>query len=142
MTQISEILSKFPFPVYLAPMEGVTDRSFRLQCKRQGADVLISEFISSDALSREVDKSMRKMCFDEEERPFGVQIFGHDEQSLVTAARYAEERRPDFIDINWGCPVKKIVSKGAGSAILQDIPKRCKILLTLIRVLHHVLAIH
>ena len=127
MTQIAEILSKFPFPVYLAPMEGVTDRAFRLQCKRQGADVLISEFISSDALSREVDKSMRKMCFDEEERPFGVQIFGHDEQSLVTAARYAEERRPDFIDINWGCPVKKIVSKGAGSAILQDIPKMVRL---------------
>lgn len=123
MSQISHFLSQMSFPVYLAPMEGVTDRAFRLQCKRQGADVLISEFISSDALSREVDKSMRKMCFDEEERPFGVQIFGHDEHSLVTAARYAEERRPDFIDINWGCPVKKIVSKGAGSAILQDIPK-------------------
>ncbi len=120
---IREILSKTSFPLYLAPMEGITDRAFRLQCHRQGADVLISEFISSDALSREVDKSMRKMRFDEAERPYGVQIFGHNEESLVAAARYAEAARPDFIDINWGCPVKKIVSKGAGSAILQDIPR-------------------
>ncbi|MBQ4433865.1 MAG: tRNA-dihydrouridine synthase, partial [Bacteroidales bacterium] len=74
------------FPIFLAPMEAVTDAAFRRLCKSFGADVLISEFISSDALSREVDKSMRKMCFDEEERPFGVQIFGHDEHSLVTAA--------------------------------------------------------
>ena len=120
---IQELLSGIRFPVYLAPMEGVTDRAFRLVCKEKGADVLISEFISSDALSRAVDKSMQKMRFDERERPFGVQIFGHDEQSLVTAARLAEESAPDFIDINWGCPVKKVVNKGAGSAILKDIPK-------------------
>ena len=124
---IQEMLSKFAFPVYLAPMEGVTDRSFRLVCKKMGADVLVSEFISSDALSREVDKSVRKMCFDERERPFGVQIFGHDEQSLVTAARMAEQASPDFIDINWGCPVKKVVNKGAGSAILQDVPKMARL---------------
>jgi len=120
---LKELLSDNPFPVYLAPMEGVTDRAFRLVCKEKGADVLISEFISSDALSRSVDKSMQKMRFDERERPFGIQIFGHDEQSLVTAARLAEEAAPDFIDINWGCPVKKVVNKGAGSAILKDIPK-------------------
>ena len=124
---IQEMLSKLAFPVYLAPMEGVTDRSFRLVCKKMGADVLVSEFISSDALSREVDKSVRKMCFDERERPFGVQIFGHDEQSLVTAARMAEQVSPDFIDINWGCPVKKVVNKGAGSAILQDVPKMARL---------------
>ena len=124
---IQEMLSKFAFPVYLAPMEGVTDRSFRLVCKKMGADVLVSEFISSDALSREVDKSVRKMCFDERERPFGVQIFGHDEQSLVTAARMAEQASPDFIDINWGCPVKKVVNKGAGSAILKDVPKMARL---------------
>ncbi len=112
-----------PFPLYLAPMEGVTDRAFRLACKEQGADVLISEFVSSDALSREVEKSIRKMAFDERERPFGIQIFGHDELSLVKAAHLAEVAGPDFVDINWGCPVKKVVSKGAGSAILQDIPK-------------------
>lgn len=120
---IRDILSTISFPVYLAPMEGVTDRAFRLACKEQGADVLISEFVSSDALSRDVEKSIRKMAFDERERPFGVQIFGHDEQSLVKAARMAEMAKPDFVDINWGCPVKKIVRKGAGSAILQDVPK-------------------
>lgn len=124
---IQDMLSKFAFPVYLAPMEGVTDRSFRLVCKKMGADVLVSEFISSDALSREIDKSVRKMCFDERERPFGVQIFGHDEQSLVAAARMAEQAAPDFIDINWGCPVKKVVNKGAGSAILQDVPKMARL---------------
>lgn len=120
---IKEILESVEFPVYLAPMEGVTDQAFRLICKNKGADVLISEFVSSDALSRIVEKSIRKMRFAEEERPFGVQIFGHDEQSLVAAAQLAAESGPDFVDINWGCPVKKIVSKGAGSAILQDIPK-------------------
>ncbi len=115
------------FPVYLAPMEGVTDGAFRRMCKRKGADVLISEFISSDALSRAVDKSIRKMEFEEMERPFGVQIFGHDENSLIAAARMAEECRPDFIDINWGCPVKKVVNKGAGSAALQDIDRMTRL---------------
>lgn len=126
-TRIKDILSKISFPVYLAPMEGITDKSFRLACKRMGADVLISEFVSSDALSRSVDKSIRKMQFDPAERPYGVQIFGHDEQSLVTAAQMAAEAKPDFIDINWGCPVKKVVSKGAGSAILQDVPKMVRL---------------
>ena len=120
---IQEILKQFDFPTYLAPMEGITDHAFRMICKEHGADMLISEFISSDALSREVDKSLKKMKFDERERPFGVQIFGHNENSLITAAQIAAECEPDFIDINWGCPVRKVVSKGAGSAILQDIPK-------------------
>ena len=120
---IKEILNRFPFPVYLAPMEGITDHAFRMICKEKGADILISEFISSDALSREVDKSIKKMRFDEQERPFGIQIFGHNEESLISAAKIAAEGNPDFIDINWGCPVRKVVSKGAGSAILQDIPK-------------------
>ena len=120
---IQEILKQFDFPTYLAPMEGITDHAFRMICKEHGADMLISEFISSDALSREVDKSLKKMKFDERERPFGVQIFGHNESSLITAAQIAAECEPDFIDINWGCPVRKVVSKGAGSAILQDIPK-------------------
>lgn len=124
---IKELLHNYDFPVYLAPMEGVTDRAFRRICKEFGADVLISEFISSDALSREVEKSIRKMDFEEGERPFGVQIFGSTEEALVSAARYAEAQNPDFIDINWGCPVKKIVSKGAGSAILQDIPKMVRL---------------
>jgi len=127
MTKINELLQPFDFPVYLAPMEGVTDRAFRRICKEYGADVLISEFISSDALSREVEKSIRKMAFQEDERPFGVQIFGSTEEALVSAARLAAAQQPDFIDINWGCPVKKIVSKGAGSAILQDIPKMVRL---------------
>jgi len=127
MTKIKEILQRFEFPVYLAPMEGVTDRGFRCICKEYGADVVISEFISSDALSREVEKSIRKMEFLEDERPFGVQIFGSNEDALVTAARFAAAQNPDFIDINWGCPVKKIVSKGAGAAILQDIPKMVRL---------------
>lgn len=120
---VKEILNRLDFPIYLAPMEGITDHAFRIICKEHGADMLISEFISSDALSREVDKSLKKMRFDERERPFGVQIFGHNESSLITAAQIAAECEPDFIDINWGCPVRKVVSKGAGSAILQDIPK-------------------
>lgn len=123
MLTIKELLQPFEFPVYLAPMEGVTDGAFRRICKQFGADVLISEFVSSDALSRAVEKSIRKMDFTEEERPYGVQIFGGTEAALVSAAQLAAEYHPDFIDINWGCPVKKIVSKGAGSAILQDIPK-------------------
>lgn len=120
---IRQIFQTKPFPVYLSPMEGITDRAFRRICKQMGADILISEFISSDALSREIDKSLRKMCFDEEERPFGIQIFGHDKSSLTTAAQIAAEAHPDFIDINWGCPVKKVVRRGSGAAILQNIPK-------------------
>ena len=127
MMTIKELLAQFDFPVYLAPMEGVTDRAFRRICKEYGADVLISEFISSDALSREVEKSFRKMAFADDERPFGVQIFGSTEEALTAAARLAAAQQPDFIDINWGCPVKKIVSKGAGSAILQDIPKMVRL---------------
>jgi nifR3 family TIM-barrel protein len=123
MTKIIDFLQKMDFPVYLAPMEGVTDGAFRRICKEYGADVLISEFVSSDALSREVEKSIRKMDFTEGERPYGVQIFGSNEVALVSAAQHAAAFHPDFIDINWGCPVKKIVSKGAGAAILQDIPK-------------------
>lgn len=133
---LKDYLAGLRFPVYLAPMEGVTDRAFRLVCKEKGADVLISEFISSDALSRSVDKSMQKMRFDERERPFGIQIFGHDEQSLVTAARLAEESAPDFIDINWGCPVKKVVNKGAGSAILKDIPKMERLTSAVVKAVH------
>ncbi|MDR2980097.1 MAG: tRNA dihydrouridine synthase DusB [Bacteroidales bacterium] len=121
------LLSSFAFPLYLAPMEGVTDAVFRRMCKRQSADFLISEFISSDALLRNVSQSLRKMDFDDNERPFGVQIFGYNEETLSLAAQKAEEYHPDFIDINWGCPVKKVVSKGAGSGILQDIPKMIRL---------------
>jgi nifR3 family TIM-barrel protein len=127
MMTIKELLARFDFPVYLAPMEGVTDGAFRRICKEYGADIVVSEFISSDALSREVEKSFKKMAFTDAERPFGVQIFGGTEEALTAAARLAAAQNPDFIDINWGCPVKKIVSKGAGAAILQDIPKMVRL---------------
>ncbi|MDR2972276.1 MAG: tRNA dihydrouridine synthase DusB [Bacteroidales bacterium] len=123
MNFFSNYLNANPNALFLAPMEEVTDTSFRRICKSMGADVLTSEFVSSEALIRDVQKSFDKMAFDETERPFGIQIFGHDETSLVKAAQVAEEQQPDFIDINWGCPVKKVVAKGAGAAILRDIPK-------------------
>ncbi len=114
-------------------MEEVTDASFRMLCKQFGADVLISEFVSSEALIRDVEKSLKKMAFSEGERPFGIQIFGHDEESLRRAAEIAADKRPDFIDINWGCPVKKVVSKGAGAAILKDIPKMVRLTASVVK---------
>ena len=101
------LLQQYKFPLFLAPMEEVTDHSFRCLCKEFGADFLISEFVSSEALIRDVEKSFKKLTFSEKERPFGIQIFGYDENSLAGAAQIAAEQQPDFIDINWGCPVKK-----------------------------------
>lgn len=115
------------FPIWLAPMEAVTDAPFRTLCKQYGADVLVSEFVSSEAVVRMAGKTLSKMTFQADERPTGIQIFGHDEQSMRRAAEIAAEREPDFIDLNWGCPVRKIVCKGAGSGILQDIPKMVSI---------------
>lgn len=114
-------------PLILAPMEDITDVSFRKICKNRGADVLYTEFISSDALSRHVEKSKSKLDFSENERPLAIQIFGANLDAMVEAAKIAESYKPDFIDINWGCPVKKIVQKGAGSGILKDIPKMINI---------------
>lgn len=104
-------------------MESVTNQCFRKICKDYGADILVSEFISSEALIREVINSGRKMEFTDYERPLGIQIFGNNANSMILAAQIAEKENPDFIDINWGCPVKKIASKGSGSGILNDIPK-------------------
>lgn len=111
------------FSLWLAPMEAVTDHAFRGICKAMGADVVVSEFVSSEALIRNAHKSMLKMRYEEAERPLGIQIFGYDEQSMREAAEIAAAQQPDFIDINWGCPVRKVVQKGAGSAGLKDIPK-------------------
>lgn len=122
MTKIADINFEH-VPLFLAPMEGVTDPPFRHLCKEQGADVVYSEFISSDGLIRDAVKSVKKLTFAEEERPFGVQIFGNSIEPMVEAARYAERYNPDIIDINFGCPVKKVASKGAGSGILNNIPK-------------------
>ena len=111
------------YPLLLAPMEDVTDPPFRHLCKECGADMVYSEFISADGLIRDADKSVKKLDFDDFERPFGVQIFGNAVEPMVEAARYAETAHPDVIDINFGCPVKKVASKGAGSGIMNDIPK-------------------
>ena len=111
------------YPLLLAPMEDVSDPPFRHVCKLFGADLVYSEFISSDGLIRDSVKSIKKLDFDEFERPFGVQIFGNAVEPMVEAAKYAETAHPDLIDINFGCPVKKVASKGAGSGIMNDIPK-------------------
>ncbi len=111
------------FPILLAPMEDVTDPPFRYVCKMFGADLMYTEFISSEGLIRDAVKSVKKLDYEEFERPIGIQIFGHDINSMVLAAQYAERANPDLIDINFGCPVKKVASKGAGSGILNDIPK-------------------
>jgi len=113
-------------PLFLAPMEDVTYKSFRYMCKKFGADVMYTEFISSDALVRNVSKTRQKMTLFDFDRPVGIQIYGHDIDSMVVAARVAEEAGPDFIDINMGCPVKKVVRRGAGAALLLDLPKMQK----------------
>ncbi|HOW25365.1 MAG TPA: tRNA dihydrouridine synthase DusB [Bacteroidales bacterium] len=114
------------FPVILAPMEDVTDLSFRMVCKELGADLVFTEFIASEGLIRDAGKSRAKLHFLPQERPIGIQIFGHDIDSMVTAARIAEEAEPDLIDINFGCPVRKVVNKGGGAALMTDIPRMMK----------------
>jgi nifR3 family TIM-barrel protein len=104
-------------------MEDVTDPPFRYVCKMFGADMMYTEFISSEGLIRDAAKSVKKLDFDDFERPIGIQIFGHDIDSMVQAAQYAESAQPDVIDINFGCPVRKVVAKGAGSGIMNNIPK-------------------
>ena len=108
-------------PLLLAPMEDVTDSPFRTICRRKGANVVYTEFISSEAIIRDTDAAIHKMDFSEEERPFGVQIFGGREEAMEGAAKVAENNNPDIVDINFGCPVYKIVKKGAGSACLKDL---------------------
>ena len=107
----------------LAPMEDVSDPPFRYVCKMYGADITYTEFISSEGLIREAAKSIKKLEFTDFERPIGIQIYGHDIDSMVKAARFAEAADPDIVDINYGCPVKKVADRGAGSGILNDIPK-------------------
>lgn len=109
-------------PLLLAPMEDVTDPSFRSMCKRFGADVVYTEFISSDGLTHEATKSLRKLRIDDAERPVGIQIYGNRIEPMVEAARMAEAADPDLIDINFGCPVKKIAGRGAGSGMMRDVP--------------------
>ena len=108
--------------VMLAPMEDVSDVGFRLQCRHFGADMVYSEFVSADALIRSIDKTMKKLRVLEEERPVVIQIYGRDVPSMVEAAKIVEQARPDIIDINFGCPVKRVAGKGAGAGMLRDIP--------------------
>ena len=109
-------------PLFLAPMEDVTDPSFRYMCKGFGADMVYTEFISSDGLVREGAKSVAKLNISDGERPVGIQIYGHLIEPMVESARIAEAARPDVIDINFGCPVRKIAGRGAGSGMMRDVP--------------------
>ncbi len=111
------------FPLLLAPMEDVSDPPFRFVCKQNGADLMYTEFISSEGLIRDAAKSVRKLDIFEYERPIGIQLFGSDISSMREAAIIADQAQPDLIDINYGCPVKAVACKGAGAALLQDIPK-------------------
>lgn len=115
------------YPVFLAPMEDVTDEAFRLLCKRFGADMVYTEFVSSDALIRDVNSTLRKLNIYEEERPVAIQIYGNEVEPMVEAALRVEAARPDILDINFGCPVKKVARKGCGAGMLQNIPKLLEI---------------
>lgn len=114
------------FPLMLAPMEDVSDPPFRAICKENGADIMYTEFISSEGLIRDAEKSTMKLDIYDEERPIGIQIFGGNIESMKLATAICEQANPDIIDINYGCPVKKVACKGAGAGILQDIPKMVK----------------
>lgn len=114
-------------PVLLAPMEDVTDPAFRMLCKRFGADMVYTEFVSSDALIREVNSTMRKLEICDEERPVAIQIYGRDTEAMVGAAKMVEAAHPDILDLNFGCPVKKVAGKGGGAGMLQNIPKMLEI---------------
>ena len=108
--------------LFLAPMEDVSDLVFRNLCKEFGADMLYTEFVSSDALIRDIEKTKKKLSYSESERPVGIQLYGREVDALVEAAKIAEAAGPDLIDLNFGCPVRKIATKGAGSGMLRDIP--------------------
>ena len=114
-------------PVMLAPMEDVTDHSFRLICKELGADMVYTEFVSADALIRNISATTRKLHIDDRERPTAIQIYGREVEPMVEAARIVEQVKPDILDINFGCPVKKVAGKGAGAGMLRDIPKMLQI---------------
>ena len=114
-------------PVFLAPMEYVTDIGFRLLCKRFGAAMVYTEFVSAEALIRDVKSTISKLTISDVERPVGIQIYGRDVEAMVEAARIVEQAGPDVIDLNFGCPVKKVAGKGAGAGMLQNIPKMLEI---------------
>ena len=120
-------------PLILAPMEDVTDQPFRLICKRFGADIMYTEFVNSDGLVRNSQKTFNKMLFKEEERPFGIQLYGGDENSMEGAAKMADSLNPDLIDINCGCWVKQVAGRGAGAGLLKDLPRMERIVANVIK---------
>lgn len=111
------------YPLYLAPMEDVTDPAFRLLCKRFGADKVYTEFVSAEALVRSVKRTEQKLTISDEERPVAIQLYGREPEAMAEAAKIVEQAHPDTIDLNFGCPVKKVAGKGAGAGLLRDIPK-------------------
>lgn len=114
-------------PLFLAPMEDVTDIGFRKLCKRYGAAMVYTEFVAADAIIRAIPSTLKKMVVDDDERPVGIQIYGKDVDSMVEAAKIVETFHPDLIDINFGCPVKKVAGKGAGAGLLRDVPRMLEI---------------
>jgi nifR3 family TIM-barrel protein len=114
-------------PLFLAPMEDVTDIGFRMLCKRFGASMVYTEFVSAEALVRDIKSTVKKLTISDEERPVGIQIYGRDIDAMVEAAKIVEQAGPDVIDLNFGCPVKKVAGKGAGAGMLQNIPKLLEI---------------
>ena len=112
-----------PYPLFLAPMVDVTNPSFRLLCKQYGADMVYTEFISADALIRNVQRTEQKLHISQDERPVAIQLYGREPDAMAEAARIAETAQPEIIDLNFGCPVKKVAGKGAGAGLLRDIPK-------------------
>ena len=123
-------------PLYLAPMEDVTDPAFRMLCKRYGADRVYTEFVNADALVRDIASTTRKLTIHDEERPVAIQIYGREPESMAEAARIVEMAHPDFIDINFGCPVKKVAGKGAGAGLLRDVPKMLDITRSVVNAVH------
>ena len=124
------------FPLLLAPMEDVSDPPFRALCKENGADVVYTEFISSEGLIRDAAKSLQKLDIYEKERPVGIQIFGSNLDSMIRSVEIVEATMPDIIDINFGCPVKKVVCKGAGAGILRNIPLMVKLTKEMVKRTH------
>lgn len=124
------------YPLYLAPMEDVTDPAFRLLCKRFGADRVYTEFVNADAIVRDVASTMRKLRINDAERPVSIQIYGREPEAMADAARIVERAHPDRIDINFGCPVKKVAGKGAGAGLLRDVPKMLAITRAVVNAVH------
>ena len=122
--------------LYLAPMEDVTDPAFRMLCKRYGADRVYTEFVNADALVRDVSSTTRKLTIHDEERPVAIQIYGREPEAMRDAAIIVEQAKPDFIDINFGCPVKKVAGKGAGAGLLRDVPKMLEITKAVVNAVH------